>query len=238
LIFLTVFQSSSTILGSGEIDWIELPHIPRRLDMTTHDIEKALEIWTLQNLLNFSIILGILALGLALMQQYYRSVGKHLSLRVSIEIWRMLTTMFVDIALIIIVLVGYTVLNPDIMADIKIAIPFVPFATILFTIALVLRIFHGGHQVANPNFLRSVWLMFAANCVNIIGFTMIMEAPSSEYLTEHPSAFWLLLKTTLRSNANLELSQTTFYIFFPIMTLVFLWGFRSAIRQLKEGEGE
>ncbi|NOY58525.1 MAG: hypothetical protein GXO75_06285 [Calditrichaeota bacterium] len=30
--------------------------------MTSHTIEKALEVWLLQNLLNFSIILGLLAL--------------------------------------------------------------------------------------------------------------------------------------------------------------------------------
>lgn len=37
--------------------------------MSVHDIEKALEIWTLQNLLNISIILGIVALGLALVRK-------------------------------------------------------------------------------------------------------------------------------------------------------------------------
>ena len=31
--------------------------------MTEHDIAKALEVWTLQNLLNVSIMLGILAVG-------------------------------------------------------------------------------------------------------------------------------------------------------------------------------
>ena len=56
--------------------------------MTEHDITKALEIWTLQNLLNISIMLGILACGLALVQNYYRALEKHLSLRVSIELWR------------------------------------------------------------------------------------------------------------------------------------------------------
>lgn len=54
--------------------------------MTGHDIAKALEVWTLQNLLNVSIMLGILACGLALVQGYYKSLEKHLSLRVSIEL--------------------------------------------------------------------------------------------------------------------------------------------------------
>ena len=205
--------------------------------MTGHDIAKALEVWTLQNLLNFSIMLGILALGLSIVQQYYKSLEKYLTLRVSIEIWNVLITILVDVLLVIIMIVGYLVLNPDIMADIKIAIPFVPVATILFTIALFLRLFHGGHQPSNPNFLRSIWIMFVANIINIIGFTFIMEAPSSAYLENHPSAFWTFLKTHLRSNADphgLELSQVTFYICFPILIIVLIWGFMSAISRLKK----
>lgn len=204
--------------------------------MTGHDIAKALEVWTLQNLLNFSIMLGILALGLSIIQQYFKSLEKYLTLRVSIEIWNLLMTILVDVLLVIIMIIGYLVLNPDIMADIKIAIPFVPVATILFTAALFLRLFHGGHQPSNPNFLRSIWIMFVANIINIIGFTFIMEAPSGAYLENHPSAFWTFIKTHFRSNADphgLELSQVTFYICFPILIIVFIWGFMSAISRLK-----
>jgi hypothetical protein len=209
--------------------------------MDSHVIEKALEVWMLQNLLNFSIMLGIFALGIALVQKYYKSIEKKLTLRVSIEIWNVLTILIVDILLVFVVVTGYLVLNPDIMADIKIALPFVPIAIILFAIALVLRLFHGGHNIKNPNFIRSLWFMFAANIINMIGFTFIMEAPSSAYLENHPSSFWTFLKTQLRSNANpdgLELSQLTFYICFPILILVFIWGFLSAIGQLKKMKGE
>lgn len=202
--------------------------------MTPHVIEKALEVWLLQNLLNFSIILGMVALGLAIVQQYYESLEKYLTLKVSIEIWNVLTTLLVDVLLVIVMVVGYIVLNPDIMADIKIALPFVPIATILFTVALVLRLFHGGHQLSNPNFIRSVWIMVIANIVNILGFTFVMEAPAQEYLEGHPSSFWTFLKTQLRSNANLEISQITFWICFPILMIVFLWGFISAINKLKK----
>jgi hypothetical protein len=205
-----------------------------------HDIAKALEIWTLQNLLNISIMLGILAAGLALVQGYYRSLQQRLSLRVSIELWQILTVLVVDVLLIIVVLVGYLVLNPDIMADIKMALPFCPLATVLFTVALVLRLFYGGHEVASKNYLRSLYLMFAANLLNIVGFTFVMEAPSGEYLEIHPSPFWTYIKTHLRSNANpcgLELSQITFYICFPILLVVFAWGIWSALRQLKGAKG-
>lgn len=202
--------------------------------MTTHIIEKALEVWTLQNLLNFSIIVGLIALGFSVVQKYYKSLEKHLTLRVSIEIWNVLIILLVDVLLVFVIVVGYIILNPDIMADIKIALPFVPIATILFTIALVLRLFHGGHQLSNPNFLRSVWIMLAANIINILGFTFVMEAPSQTYLERHPSSFWIFLKTQLRSNANLEISQISFWICFPILMVVFMWGFISAINNLKE----
>ena len=107
--------------------------------MTEHDVAKALEVWTLQNLLDLSIVLGILASGIAIVQGYYQSLEKHLSLRVSIELWRLFTVLIVDVLLVVVVLVGYLVLNPDIMADIKMAIPFYPITTILCGVALVLR---------------------------------------------------------------------------------------------------
>jgi hypothetical protein len=209
--------------------------------MTEHEITKALEVWTLQNLLNISIMLGILAAGLALVQDYYRSLEKHLSLRVSIELWKVFTVLVVDILLAIVVLVGYLVLNPDIMADIKMAVPFYPIAAILFSVALVLRLFHGGHDVASRNHIRSLYLVFVANVINIVGFTFVAEAPSGEYLATHPSAFWEYIKNHLRSNADpygLELTQITFYVCFPILLAVFVWGFLSALRKLKPVKGE
>ncbi len=209
--------------------------------MTGYDVEKALEVWVLQNLLNFSIILGFFAFGLSIIQQYYKSLEKHLTLRVSIELWNVFTILMADILLTIVVIVGYMVLNPDIMADVKMAVPFIPIATILFSVALFLRLFHGGHSVENPNFVRSLWLMFSANIINMIGFTFVMEAPGTEYLTDHPSLFWTFVRTHLRSNAipnGLELAQITFYVCFPILMLVFIWGFASALKHLKMARGE
>ena len=209
--------------------------------MTEHDIAKALEVWTLQNLLNVSIMLGILACGLALVQGYYRAIEKHLSLRVSIEIWRAFTVVMVDIMLVMVVLVGYLVLNPDIMADIKMAVPFYPIATLLFAAALVLRLFHGGHEVGSAGYLMSLYVMAAANVANIVGFTFVAEAPSKEYLKSHPSPFWDYLKTHLRSNADpagLELSQITFYVCFPILVAIFAWGFLAALQRIRKATEE
>jgi hypothetical protein len=209
--------------------------------MTENTIAKALEVWTLQNLVNASIVLGILALGLAIIQDYYRSLETRLSLRVSIELWRVFTILVVDVLLAIVVLIGYLSLNPDIMADIKIAVPFYPMATIFFALALVLRLFYGGHKEGSTNYWRSVYLMFLACLINIFGFTFVAEAASGEYLeaTPHPFdfAFWMYLKTHLRSNAapfGLKLAQITFYICFPILLAIFVWGFWAAFQKTGE----
>lgn len=208
--------------------------------MTEHDVVKALEVWTLQNLLNVSIVLGILAGGLALVQDYSRALEKHLSLRVSIELWRLATVLAVDVFLVIAVLIGYLVLNPDIMADIKMAVPFYPVAAVLFSAALVLRLFHGGHKPGTKSHVRAFYLMLAANTVNVVGFTFVAEAPSGEYLEIHPSPFWEFVKEHFRSNASphgLELSQITFYVCFPLLVAIFVWGFLSARKRL-EDEGD
>lgn len=204
--------------------------------MSEHDIAKALEVWTLQNLLNISIVLGILALGLALVQGYYHSLEKRLTLRVSIELWQVLTVLVIDLLLAVVVIIGYLVLNPDIMADIKMAVPFYPITAILFAVALVLRLFHGGHEAGSKNYLRAIWLMAAASLINVVGFTFVAEAPSGEYLATHPSPFWDYVKTHLRSNADphgLELTQVTFYVCFPILLAVAVWGLMSALRQIR-----
>jgi len=209
--------------------------------MTEHDVAKALEIWTMQNLLDVSIILGILATGLALIQNYYQALEQHLSLRVSIELWRILTILVVDVLLVIVVIVGYLVLNPDIMADIKVAIPFYPISVILMSAALVLRLFHGGHAAGSASYFRGLYLMLAANLVNIVGFTFVAEAPSGEYLAKHPSPFWEYIKTHLRSNADphgLELNLTTFYVCFPLLVAVAVWAIVAALRQVRARKGE
>ena len=200
-----------------------------------NDVAKALEVWTLQTLLNTSVLLGLLALGLALAQGYYRSLEKHLSLRVSIELWRVTTVVFADFVLVLVVLVGLLLFNPDIMVDIKMAVPFYPIATILFGVALVLRLFHGGHDTGSKSFLRALYLMGAASLINILGFTFVAEAATEEYSLQQSSLFWEYLRSHLRSNGGpcgLELSLVTFYVGFPILMVVLAWGFASAVKQI------
>ncbi len=198
-------------------------------------IAKGLEIWTLQTLVNISIMLGFFALGLAIAQGYFASLRKRLTLRVSLELWDVILVILTDIFLVIVVLLGFLVLNPDIMADIKIAVPFIPLGTVFFASALVIRLFYGGHQVDSPRFRPALWLMFCAASVQAIGFSLVMEAPGSEYLAIHPSPFWDFVKAHFRSNASphgLELAQWTFSILFPVLMVIFVWGFVHGLKQI------
>lgn len=202
--------------------------------MSPQSITKALEVWTLQSLINLSILLGILAGGLALIQDYYRSLESRLSLRVSTELWRVGTIVVVDLLLAVVVLIGYLVLNPDVLADIKVAVPFQPAATVLFAWALCLRLFHGAHEPAAPAARLAQGLLLVANALNMVGFTFVMEAASGEYLATHPSPAWTWIRTHLRSNADpagLELAQATFFVCLPLLLLVFAWGAASALRK-------
>lgn len=202
--------------------------------MTQHELTKALEVWTLQSLLNLSILLGILAGGLALVQDYFQALEARLSLRVSTELWQVGTVLVVDLLLAAVVLVGFLVLNPDVLADIKVAVPFQPVATVLFAWALVLRLFRGGHSASRPAARLAQGLLLLANAVNVLGFTFVMEAASGEYLARHPSAAWTWIKTHLRSNVDpsgLELAQATFWICFPLLLLVLGWGAYSGLRR-------
>ena len=204
--------------------------------MNGHDVAKGLEVWVLQNVLDASILMGIVASGLLLAQGYYRDLNRHLNLRVSRELWNLLTVVLVDLLLAGVFLVGYMVLNPDIMADLKMAVPFYPVATLLFAAALILRLFKGGHEAGSSRFHWALRLTLIANVINVLGFTFVAEAASDEYLAHHASPFWTYLKTHFRSNADpagLETSQATFYLCFPILLLLSAWAVRCALARMK-----
>jgi len=212
-------------------------HPGKENELTSHDIAKALEMWSLQTTADVSIILTLLALGLALIRRYIRQISARLTLRVSVEIWDAATVMLTDLMLSLALLLGFVVLNPDIMADIKIAVPFLPVATVLLAAALVLRLFHGGHVTGSRASLAALWLMGGAALLDIVGYTLVMEAPGSEYLDLHPSVFWVWVKTHLRSNAlprGLEVAQVSFAICFVLLMLVLAWGFVAGLRHQRE----
>ena len=138
-----------------------------------------------------------------------------------------------DVALVIAVGVGYLLLNPDIMSDVKMAVPYYTVVTVLLAAALVLRLFHGGHETGSRGYGWSLALMLLANAINVVGFTFVMEGPGKEYMARHKSEFWDFLQTHLRSNADpwgIDLSQMTFYICFPLFVAVATWGVVAAAR--------
>ncbi|WP_243295121.1 hypothetical protein [Geothrix mesophila] len=200
--------------------------------MNGPDISKGLEVWSLQGLIDLSILMGLLASGLILARDYFHAVEQRFGLRLSQEAFRGAVALAPDLLLSGTVLIGYLVLNPDVLADVKVAVPFYPVATLLFAAALILRVFKGGHDAATSAFRQAMRLIFVGNLLNVLGFTFIMESASEEYLHHHPSAFWGFLKTHLRSNADpagLELAQLTFYVCFPILLLLGAWAVRAGL---------
>jgi len=194
-------------------------------------VRKGLEYWTLINLTDLSIILSFLALIILAGRQFFTELEQHLKLRVTLELWRLMLDFAVDLALLGAVIIGLLIINPDIFADVKVALPFYPAATLLLAVTLVLRVFHGGRRIGTGMFRAGVILMAAAVLLHAFGYTFVMEAAPGEWLAEHPSAFWSFL-SGLRSDANMGLSMIMFWIFGPLLYLVLIWGVVAGILRI------
>lgn len=192
-------------------------------------MRKALEIWTLQNLCNGAIMLGFLVLALVAGRGYLEVLKTRLSLRVAIEAWETAVDMGVDILLLFLVIVGLFITNPDILADIKVAVPWVPLALLLMGAALIVRAFYGGHAPGSSSWWTAFGLITIACVLNWFGFTFVMEAPGHEYV-KLPFADTLMSLRNMRSNANPSLSMTTFLWMAPLFALEFAWGLFAALR--------
>jgi hypothetical protein len=185
-------------------------------------ITKSLEVWTLQNLANGAIIAGFLALALILGRGYLEDLKRHLSLRVVTEVWDVAADLVADVLLLAALLIGLFVTNPDIGADIKLALPWFPLAMILLGVAAALRLHHGGRTVGTRAWWVACGLVTTACLLNWFGYTFVMEAAGHEWLDLHPSATWEALRT-MRSNLNPELTMSTFLWAGPLMLIAFLW---------------
>ena len=204
-----------------------------------HAIVKALEIWALQSLLDLSVAMLVFATGIVLVEPYHRRIEAALSLRVSSEAWRVMTVVGADLLLAGVVIAGIMLVNPDVMADVKMAVPFYPFAVVAAAAALVLRLLHGGSRPGTAAARRARWLLLAASALAVTGYTFVMEGPSEEFLELHPSPFWAWVETHLRSNAvpaGLETAHWTFWVAAPALAAVLVWGAAVAIRRSGEEE--
>ncbi len=193
-------------------------------EQLSHGIQKALEIWTLQNLCDLSILAGFAVLALAAARTYLERVKNRLTLRVASEAWETGVDLLIDFLLAAIALVGLLLTNMDIMADIKIGLPFVPIAFVLMTAALVIRLYHGGSTVGSKAWVATISLLAMACLCNWFGFTFVMEGAGDEYLELHPGAagFWHGLEQ-MRSNKNPDLAMATFLWTCPALLALLGW---------------
>lgn len=188
-----------------------------------HGFNKALEIWSIQSLCDIAIMLTFVILALVAGRAYLEGIRSRLTLRVTAEAWDMGTDVIIDMLLGFVSLVGLFVINPDIMADIKIGLPWVPLAMVLTAGALAIRLWHGGRHPGSAAWWTVLALLGIACAANWFGFTFVMEAAGEEYLKANEHSVWPLLQR-MRSDFNPGLAMLTFQWANPALVLIFLWG--------------
>lgn len=188
---------------------------------------KALEIWTAQTLCDVGILLSIFSFLLHIGRPYFERILGRLTLRVAADLWWLIYVVLRDGTLLFAVRLGFLNLNLDLMADIKVGLPFVPLGTVALSVALVMKVFRNAEDV-NKSFRASTyWVSFGA-LLNTIGYVLVMEAPGDEY-ADAKTAFWQLMHSW-RSNENPDLAAITFYISFPMLAAVCGFAAVKAIR--------
>lgn len=175
---------------------------------------KALEVWTAQTLCAIGILLSIVSFLLHIGRPYFERILKRFSLRVAADLWWVVYVVLRDGTLFLAFLFGFLNLNLDLMADIKVGLPFVPFGTVALAASLLVKVFHNAEDV-NKSFRLSTHLVTLGAFLNTVGYALVMEAPGEE----HPAAknaFWQMLHSW-RSNENPQLAALTFYVTFSVL---------------------
>lgn len=185
---------------------------------------KGLEVWTLQTLCNATVLLSFLVLALVAGRVYVESVRKRLYMRVVMQIWEMVTDIGVDLMLLEIALITLFILTNDVMADIKVALPWMPAASVLLTIAMVLRLYYGGRETGSRAWKLTLGLISAACASNWFGYTFIVQAAGDEYLAIHPNAHIWVALARMGSDKNPDLAMQTFLWANPLLILTLIWG--------------
>jgi hypothetical protein len=194
---------------------------------------KALEIWTAQTLCDIGILLSLVSFLLHIGRPYFERILSRLPLRVAADIWWLMYIVFRDGTLLLAVIFGLFTLNPDLMADIKIGLPFVPLGTVALSAALAVKVFKNAEDV-NKSFRLATSLVAIGLILNTIGFVFVMEAPGEEYNLGR-LAFWQTLRS-LRSNANPNLSLWTFYIAIALLSVIGVYCFVKARSIFNKGD--
>ena len=188
---------------------------------------KALEIWTAQTVCDIGILLSIVSFCLHVGRPYFERILNRFTLRVAADLWWVAYVVLRDGSLFLALLFGLLNLNMDIMADIKIGLPFVPFGTVMIAAALVGKVFWNTEDL-NRGFRVSTYLVAAGALLNTVGYVLVMEGPGEEYEAAK-STFWKTMDSW-RSNANPPLAAVTFYISFSALALIAAVAFVKAIR--------
>lgn len=180
---------------------------------------KDLELWTLTTLADLMVMFLVLGFVLHLADIYFSYTLRSFRVRMSGEHWGMIFLIIRDGALILSFLFGLILINPDIMGDIKLAVPFLPLGTVILGAALLVKM---GWNVASSRAANAVFtgLLFLAVLIEYFGFTFVMEAAPSEWLSQ-VAPFWGSLRA-MRSNVNPHLAMVTFWITFPLIVALFL----------------
>jgi hypothetical protein len=182
---------------------------PRGVPMTTL---KALEIWSAQSLCDAGIFLSVVSWLLYLARPYFARIRGELPLKIAADMWWLWYVVVRDGSLFGAFVAGLWTLNLDLMADIKIGLPFVPVGTVLIAGALALKV----HSEGNARAMRLAGHAIALAAIfNVVGYVFVMEGPGPEYAAAgHP--VWRTL-AGWRSNANPWLSTVTFYATFTAL---------------------
>ncbi len=175
---------------------------------------KSLEVWTAQTICDVGILLSIISFLLHIGRPYFDRIISRFTLRVAADLWWIVYIILRDGTLFISVLFGFLNLNLDLMADVKIGLPFVPLGTVALAASLSIKIFKNTEDI-NKSFRISTYLVMLGAFLNTIGYVLVMEAPGNEYSIA-TTAFWETMRSW-RSNANPELATITFYVAFALL---------------------
>jgi hypothetical protein len=178
---------------------------------------KALEIWTAQTLCDIGILLSVVSFLLHIGRSYFERVLGRFTLRVAADIWWVVYIILRDGSLALATVLGFWNLNLDLMADIKVALPFVPLGTVALAAALLVKVFRNAEDM-NRSLRLSTWLVTLGAVLNTIGFVFVMEGPGDEYPAAK-SVFWQTAQSW-RSNQNPQLATITFYVTFLMLTVL------------------
>ena len=193
-----------------------------------HGVNKGLEFWSLQTLCDTAIAMTFIILALVAGRNYLENIRCRLTLRVAAEAWDAGIDLLIDGLMGFVALTGLLIVNPDMMSDIKIGLPWVPLAMVLVAVALVIRAFHGGRVAGTISWWLVFGLMVLACAANWFGFTFVMEAAGEAYLKNNSASIWPALQR-MRSDFNPDLAMMTFKWANPTMLLVLVWGLIASV---------